>query len=49
MVWEVVQARSRFGVDLISHEQTALIGRELELDPHSRLSLACVRSARRSY
>jgi class 3 adenylate cyclase len=31
-VWEVVQARSRFGVDLISHDQTALIGRARELE-----------------
>jgi class 3 adenylate cyclase len=31
-VWEVAQARARFGVDLASATQTPLVGRERELD-----------------
>ena len=31
-VWEVVQARARFGVDLAPAERTPLVGRERELD-----------------
>jgi class 3 adenylate cyclase/tetratricopeptide (TPR) repeat protein len=31
-IWEVVQARSRFGVDLISHGRTPLVGRARELE-----------------
>jgi predicted ATPase/class 3 adenylate cyclase len=31
-VWEALQARSRFGVDLFQHARTLLVGRERELD-----------------
>jgi predicted ATPase/class 3 adenylate cyclase len=31
-VWEALQARSRFGVDLVEHGRTPLIGRERELN-----------------
>ena len=31
-IWEVVQARSRFGVDVISHGRTPLVGRTRELE-----------------
>jgi class 3 adenylate cyclase/tetratricopeptide (TPR) repeat protein len=30
-VWEALEARSRFGVDLFQHARTELVGRELEL------------------
>jgi class 3 adenylate cyclase/tetratricopeptide (TPR) repeat protein len=30
--WEAIEARSRFGVDVISHERTPLIGRSRELE-----------------
>jgi predicted ATPase/class 3 adenylate cyclase len=31
-VWEALQARSRFGVDLFQHARTPLVGRQRELD-----------------
>src|SRR5262249_7109665 len=31
-VWEVVEARARFGVDLVSHGRTPLVGRTRELE-----------------
>jgi class 3 adenylate cyclase/tetratricopeptide (TPR) repeat protein len=31
-VWEALEARSRFGVDLFQHVRTQLVGRQLELD-----------------
>src|SRR5207253_4848441 len=31
-VWEAVQARSRFGVDLFQHARASVVGRERELD-----------------
>jgi class 3 adenylate cyclase/tetratricopeptide (TPR) repeat protein len=40
--WKVIEARSRFGVDLISHERTPLVGRRKELE----LTLATLARAR---
>jgi DNA-binding SARP family transcriptional activator len=31
-VWEALQARSRFGADVVHHERTRLVGRERELE-----------------
>lgn len=44
-VWEAVEARSRFGVDVISHERTPLVGRARELDV-TLATLARVRAER---
>jgi class 3 adenylate cyclase/tetratricopeptide (TPR) repeat protein len=41
-IWEAIQARSRFGVDLVSHGRTPLVGRARELE----LTLATLARAR---